>query len=576
MGGGVIQLAAYGSQNQYLNGNPQMTFFKAVYRRHTNFSMEAIRVDFEGTKDLSIDRDVQLRCKIPRSGDLMNKMYFVINLPDIYSGYEPPADPNDINDNGTDYKFWWISSIGSHIIKKASLSIGGNKINEIYGEWIEIWHEIFCDESAKAQFDNMTGNVADIFMPQYNGVAGGVYPTSTLHSDLNENPQDRTKITIFNANPFLQKPSILGRKIYVPIPFWFTTNPGLALPLIALQYHEVYLEVELRKITELYTIIETRENIDNVKKGQRRRPLGSQAHHHIGNFITSKNFNSDSTSGGSVDLNDGNQNVQGWDSDAHVLVNYIFLDTQERTKFSNDSHEYLIEQVQRKQFLGVVGEKLLNIKLEHPVKYLAWYAQRDDVVDLLNAHNNYTNWRHEFIPPGSDSHLELIGVPSQDYLYYEMNEATDEPIVDTATGEYVKLEQPLLPTKFNYKFYTDTIIQNTRLLFNGVERFSTRDDIYFKYVQPYQHNVKIDKKGVYFYSFSLDPTKYQPSGACNMSRISNIQMDVETSQVRTTPGTLGGTNDTLQHEYKYNIYLYAVNYNVLRIMSGMAGLSFAN
>ena len=571
MAGGLIQLSAYGAQNQYLNGNPQMTFFKAVYRRYTNFSMDAIRIDFEGTSELSIDLDVQLRCKIPRSGDLISKMYFVINLPDIYSGYDPETD--------IDYKFWWISSIGTNMIKKTNISIGGNKISEMYGEWIEIWHEIFGDHATKSHYDHMTGNVADVFMPQYNGINGGTYPTSTLSPYLHTNPQDATKVTIFTANPYLQPPSIPGRTLYVPLPFWFTTNPGLALPLISLQYHEVHIEIELRKITELYTIIETKNNIGSAVRGQRRRPLSSESHHHIGNFITG-NKSEDFVR--NTDLGDGNTNIQGWNMDAHLLVNYIYLDKEERTRFSNNSHEYLIEQVNLKEFMGIVGTKTLNLELEHPVKYLVWFGQRDDIVTEVNAHNNYTNWRHEFIPPGSDSYLEFVGADNQDVLFYELAETDGSPIINqlSPTNEfgsinYTEKDRAELPTKFNYHFYKENIIESTRLLFNGIERYASMEKMYFEHVQPYQHDVKLDKKGVHMYSFSLDPTKYQPSGACNMSRIKNVQLEVETVDVYSVENNTS-SNETLQHEYKFNINVYAVNYNILRIMSGMAGFSFSS
>lgn len=559
MAGGLIQLAAYGAQNQYLNGNPQMTFFKAVYKRYTNYSMEAIRVDFEGQTELSYDLNVQMRCKLPRSGDLINKMYFVINIPDIYSGYD--------NESGEsiDYKFWWISSLGTSMIKKVSISIGGSQISEMYGEWIEIWHEIFCDHAAKSHFDHMIGNVPDVSMPQYNGIRGGTYPTSTLNPDLTDDPQDATKITIFTSNPYLQQPSIVGRRLYVPLPFWFNTNPGLALPLISLQYHEVQLELELRKITELYTLIETRDGIAGAQKGQRRRPVAGQNHHHIGNFLTDI---VNTTFKRGDDLSNSTL-TSTWNMDAHLLVNYIFLDKEERERFARGSHEYLIEQTFKKEFLGVLGVSSLELKLEHPVKYMIWLAQRDDIVSNVNSHNNYTNWLHEFIPPGSDSYLDFVGASNQDELFYHVDDQ-GEPIIDSS-GNYQELTTPLIPTKFNFNYYKENIIENCRLLFNGIERYSSMDNMYFEHVQPYQHDLKIDKKGVYVYSFSLDPTKYQPSGACNMSRVKNIQLELETVDVKRK--LQNGENVP---EYKFNVSVYSVNYNILRIMSGMAGLSFSS
>jgi hypothetical protein len=583
MGGGLLQLQAYGSQLMYLSGNPSMTYFKAVYKKYTNFASESLRVDFEGQTELSIDVDVQLRCNIPRSGDLINKMFFCINLPDIYSGYHRDyEDTNNKTFTELDYKFWWVQAIGTSMIKKVTLTIGGSKISEFYGEWIEIWHELIGDLAAKSHFDHLIGNVPEIFMPQYDGVRGGVYPTSTLNPELNLNPQDATKTTEFGSNPYLQKPSIKGRKLYVPLPFWFTTNPGLALPLLALQYHEVYVELELRKITELYTIIETKNIDGSVKKGQRRKPLFSQEHHHIGNFITGKNneifeFN--------TDLGDGNTNIQGWNMDAHMLVNYVFLDKDERASFAANSHEYLIEQVSRKQFLGIVGTQTLDLELEHPVKYLVWCGQRDDVVSDINAHNNFTNWKHEFIPPGTDSYMELVSASNQDELYYQTDDTGalqyTLPSTDTSGNtttrpltldEDVSGSRAMLPTKFNFRYWNENIIQQTRLLFNGIERFSTKDSMYFEHLQPYQSGLKIDKKGILMYSFSLDPGKYQPSGACNMSRIKSKQLEIQTVPVYLNKNK----NPTLQTEYKFNIYVYSVNYNILRVLSGMGSVAFSN
>ena len=462
------------------------------------------------------------------------------------------------------------------MIKKATLTIGGSRISEFYGEWIEIWHELIGDLAAKSHFDHMIGNVPEVFMPQYDGVRGGIYPTSTLDPNLNENPQDATKTTVFGANPYLQKPSIQGRKIYVPLPFWFSTNPGLALPLVALQYHEVSIELELRKITELYTIIETKDNIGNAKKGQRRRPLFSEEHHHIGNFITGKN-NTDFVIGDN--LSDGSTNIQGWNMDTHMLVSYVFLDKDERTTFAKSSHEYLIEQVNRKEFLGIVGTKTLDLEIEHPVKYIIWCGQRDDVVQEINAHNNFTNWKHEFIPPGSDSYMELVSALNQDELYYKTNENGDLEYESDASGIFIPItldntvgSRALLPNKFNFRYWDESIIQKTRLLFNGIERFSSRENMYYEHVQPYQGGLKIDKKGIQMYSFSLEPTKYQPSGACNMSRIKSKQLEIETVPVYKNKNI----NATLQEEYKFNIYVYSVNYNILRILSGMGSVAFSN
>lgn len=567
MTGGQLQLTKYGTQNTYLNGNPQITYFKAVYKRYTNFSMEMIRIDFEGAQSLANNVDTQMRCKISRNGDLITKMYFVMSIPDIYSPYyiEDPSDPND---TGTNVEFQWVPNLGCQIIKKCTLTIGGNKISELYGQWIEIWHEIFLDTAGKNNFDFMTGHHPDVFMPAHNGWNRGYYPTSTLTSTLNANPDSASIYSEFLKNPYLQPPSIKGRQLYVPIPFWFCNNPGLALPLIALQYHEVYLEIETRPITELYTIIETRSTGD-VIKGARTAPSTTLSWHHIGNFITGVSSASFYEGGA---FSDGDTNIQGWNMDGHLLVNYIFLDEEERRNFSLNSHEYLIEQVFRQDFTGITGTKALDLHFQHPVKYMAWCGQRNDVSRALNRHNNYTNWIDEFIPPGSDAYIKILGADSSDPLYWQVDD-NGNLLVDSS-GRFITLDNDssgnsaLIPTKFNFRYYDEDVLKSSRLLFDGVERYASRDGAFFRYLQPYQHNIKTDKSGIYMYSFSLEPSRYQPSGACNMSRISNVQLEVTTCDIP--------PKSTNSEPYDFNVYVYAINYNILRVTSGMAGTAFAN
>ena len=618
MGGGEIQLHRYGAQNIYLNGNPQITYFKSVYKRHSNFAMETIRLDFDSNNSLSFTQnavDNTLVCTIPRNADLIDKIYLSLSLPDIYSGY---VHESGIPGDGTAiaYEFQWIPNIGCQIIKKCSLTIGGNVISELYGQWIEIWHEMWQDTAAKNNFDLMTGHQPDLFLPAHNGRNRGFYPTSTLEKYLNTNPDSNNyTFTNFKKNSFLQPPSILGRQLYIPLPFWFTSNPGLALPLVALQYHDVKLQFELRPIQELYTIIETQGPF----KKTRVKPDPTKAHHHIGNFITSippNTFSEDLDS-----LSDGQSNIQGWNMDLHILANYIFLDQDERRRFSMNNHEYLIEQTYRQDFYGISGRKALKLNFNHPVKYIVWCGQRSDVDETIggslgSGFNNYTNFKSEYIHPSSPAYVTDLGKTKDDLLYYYTftdptsgNEtigiqssritdwnttgellskekaskekiqyyanqlaASDSNNMETAEANYQQAinesEISLIPNKFNFRFYDENIIQNSRLIFDGVERYSTRDSIFFQNVQSYQHKFRCNKPGIYFYSFALDPNSNQPSGACNMSRIDNVELEVETTDLRNK-----SYNFT---PYTYNIFVYAINYNILKITGGMAGTAYSN
>jgi hypothetical protein len=561
--------------------------------------------------------DNTLVCTIPRNADLIDKMYLSLNLPDIYSGYEEITNDTGLVSESIAYEFQWIPNLGCQLIKKCSLTIGGNVISELYGQWIEIWHEMWQDTAAKNNFDLMTGHQPDLFLPAHNGRNSGFYPTSTLEKNLDTNPDSNNyTFTNFKKNPFLQPPSILGRQLYIPLPFWFTSNPGLALPLVALQYHDVKVEFQLRPIQELYTIIETKEG--DLKR-TRVKPDPTKIHHHIGNFITS--IRADTFSENIDSLSDGESNIQGWNMDLHILANYIFLDQDERRRFAANNHEYLIEQTYRQEFYGISGKKALKLNFNHPVKYIAWCGQRSDVDETTggsmgSGFNNYTNFKSEYIHPSSSAYVTDLGKTKDDLLHYHtfidttrsketIGTQSTRATVWNTSGDLLSKEKAskqkiqyyadqlaasdennraareddynqalneskisLIPNKFNFRFYDENIIQNSRLIFDGVERYSTRNSTFFREVQAYQHNFRCNKSGIHFYSFALDPKSNQPSGACNMSRIDNVELEIETNPLRNTHSNF--------KPYNYNFFVYAINYNILKITGGMAGTAYSN
>jgi len=459
MAGGLIQLMAYGSQNQYLMGNPQITFFRMVYRRHTNFSMESIKQFFNNRSELTNNGVTKITCKIDRHGDLVSNIYFCFTLPDIYSDET--------------YAFKWIKNIGTTIIKEINITIGGNIIDRQYGEWLNIWNELSLTNDKIEIYNKMTGNTLEFYDPANANNRNDIYPSHTKDSGI---------------------PSIYGRKLYIPLQFWFNRNPGLAIPLIALQYHNIEINVELRTINELYVI-----KSNDINKTEYVAPDPTIPEQNITNFIID---------GVKVDSLTGTSKFGGLDIGAYLEVNYIFLDNDERNKFAQQSHEYIIEQVYKTEKIGINGNTGFDLVLQHPVKELIWVTKRNDL-ELRNDWNNYTNLSENDIP------------------------------IDTTTKN---------------------ILLNARLSFNGIDRFETKDAEYFNLIQPYQHHTHGPKDGIYVYSFSIEPEKFQPSGSCNMSRINNIILYLETI-----------FNDNMI----YNVTLYAVNYNVLRIMAGMGGLAFS-
>jgi len=264
-----MQLVAYGAQDAFLSGNPQITFFKVVYRRHTNFAQEAIEQTFNGT----VDFGRKVSATISRNGDLIHKMYLQVELPALTGGTQG-----------------WIEYIGHHMIKEVEIEVGGARIDRHYGQWLHIWSELTLTAASEANYKKMVGQVTAVTSPLT------TIPAYTL---------------------------------YVPLKFWFCENAGLALPLIALQYHEVKVNVEFRPAVECYI----------TTAGSTTTPV-----------LTS----------------------------ASLYADYIFLDTDERRQFAQVAHEYLIEQLQfagSEAFSSTAVRQKLNFN--HPVKELVWVAQLD-------------------------------------------------------------------------------------------------------------------------------------------------------------------------------------------------------
>ena len=430
MGGGLMQLVAYGAQDIYLTGNPQITFFKVVYRRHTNFAVEAIEQTFNGQADFA----KRVTATISRNGDLIQQIYLEVILP-VCTGASAVGTSNV-----------WTYGVGNALVKQAEIEIGGQLIDRQYGDWMNIWSELTVPEGKRAGYDNMVGNKATTATQ-----AGGIPLANTV-----------------------------GTRLYVPLQFWFNRNPGLALPLIALQYHEVKLNLELRASTDL---------INTTSVGAITIPSLA----------------------------------------CKLYVDYIYLDTDERRRFAQVSHEYLIEQVQftgSESIASTSNAKNITLNFNHPVKELIWVH----TTTQASASNAVTGNR-----------------------WFNYSGSTSGSADSFTTG---------------------------LLQLNGHDRYSVRFADYFRKVQNYEHHCRVPRvtgdvgtadnrqQYIYSYSFALSPEEHQPSGTCNFSRIDNAVIQLGYG--------LDSTTGTAAVTAAMNLNIYAVNYNVLRIMSGMGGLAYSN
>jgi hypothetical protein len=470
-----MQLVAYGAQDIYLTGNPQITFFKIVYRRHTAYSMESIEQTFNG----SADWGKKVSCTISRNGDLIHRTYLQATLPEVTlkSGSAP---------TGGEAAFRWLDWVGHVMIKSVELEIGGQRIDKHYAAWLHIWNELTQSAGHALGYANMVGNTPDL--------TGTKIVPSTA------------------ALPTVVK----GKTLYIPLQFWFCRNPGLALPLIALQYHEVKINLEIANVEDCYW-------------SGTRATVGTGAWSSSSSVVASKDLALGSTS---------------------LFVDYIYLDTEERRRFAQVSHEYLIEQL---QFTGDESTTSSNVKVKlnfnHPCKELIWVVQPDDLVGSgATQGKEWFNFTDSSTVTGSNSIDINAGAAGGN------NTLIISAMADDGQNPVTK----------------------AKLQLNGHDRFAERDGRYFNLVQPYQHHTNIPAKGINVYSFALLPEEHQPSGTCNMSRIDNATLLLTLSE--NTLKTNGGNtvNNVIATSQSARIKVYAVNYNVLRIMSGMGGLAYSD
>ena len=559
---GEMQLVAYGSQDLYLTGNPSITFFKAAYKRYTNFANEYIRQDFNTSPSFQTQSMSTAKCKIDRNADLINDIYLVYDLPNIYSGPKTTIKDDDhVSVDESEEYFRWVNNLGENIIHKTSIFIDGLLLDEQYGIWLNIWNELIIPKSKRRSYDMMIGNVAMLNNPfNYKGVYG---------ADV--------------------EPSINAYRLYIPLPFWFCSNPGLAIPLVSLQYNELFIHVEFNPLNELFTVGKVPVSPNGLFDKDYLTNF-----YHPNELTTLANELKKSHSENNLFwkfINGGFQNNSTWSENTYLEVNYIFLDKDERRKFAQVSLEYLMTQVQTSKFIlnnvneGIKGNtNIINLNLNHPVKELIWVLRKNDVYKR-NQWNNYTTSLYDY-----DFYENNNNFANK----FASNEILRNPLVTTdgnlyTPNYYKKLyyEDFLTKGPFNNFFdknnyynnnpntsfnQVNNIMYNAKLIFNGNDRFSSMDNNFFNYVQPYKYHTNTPSPGVNVYSFAIYPEDHQPSGTCNMSRISNVQMEIAVRQARET----GETDVNIPIYEGYELYVFGVNYNIFRIMGGMGGLVFSN
>ena len=434
MGGSQVQLFAYGRQDVHLTGNPQITFFKNVFRRHTNFAMEPKQLFFDKPVRLNeINGTSVYSVKILKEADLIGG----INLEVKVTGSANPG--------------YTVNHFGNALVKEARLKVGGTIIDTHYSEWRQIYQELYdSTNTAHLNESDTTGGGRDI--------------SYTASSVFNINRRTTGDEVLYFADG-----TSYSKTIHIPMRFWFNNSIGNVLPIISLSNHEVELEI----IFENRTILDGSVTLSNI--------------------------------------------------DVKVYGDYYYLDIEEKRKFSQSSHEYLIEQVRRikkpltssTKSSTELEDMTIDLDFYNPIKYFAWV-----VVNSANSGDYKGMGPCYFTSLCSSSH--------------DKNDGNDG---------------------------------NVKILLNGDDRITTHPMSYYTrhLMKQYRYPSNIpnlDRIGIY--SFALNPFDINPSGTCNFSKIMDKEMII--SVANNTIGTIQGKE----------LQIYAVNYNIFRINGGLGGLAYTS
>lgn len=462
MSGGLFQLAVYGVEDMILTHEPEVTYFKNIYKRYSNFLKESIIQNFIG----NVDFGRRVSVVISRQGDLMSNVYIKVVLPTIEY------------DKTNTYIYSWVKNIGFKIIKTVEIEIGGQIIDKHYSDWLYIWSELTCQKDKRDGLNHMVGHVPENY-------------------DFNKHY--KTNIESFTC--------------YIPLYFWFCKSTNLALPIIGLKNHEVKINIEFEELKNCLL----QSNISNI------------------------------TTNNSVYSTETNNLITGVESSVKIIeklqanldIDFIFLDKDERNMFINNSHEYYIEQLQynnENMFLGDLSS--IHLELNHPIKEIIWAFQYEKNINMKNFFN-YKN-----------------------------------------ITEYIKITKTNINNIINYNFeyltnksLTKNPVNKINLTLNGINRFQEQSGNYMNYIQQYNHHTNITLNGINSYSFALYPENIEPSGSCNFSMIDETILENTLNSYYYNDSN--GINNIIESGYG-TIIVASINYNILKIKSGMGGILFSN
>jgi len=548
MAGGLLNLISTGNNNIFLTGNPTKTFFKVTYAKHTNFGLQKFRIDYDGLRDLRLTEPSLFSFKMPRYAELLMDTYLVVNIPSIWSPIYNPCEETEYR--WAPYDFRWIRELGTNMISEISITCGSQTIQKYSGEYLRAMIERDFSEEKKDLFDKMTGNVAELNDPANIFTRVNTYPSA-----------------YYEPNGGTAEPSIRGRTLYIPINTWFTLDSRCAFPMVCLQYNDLYVNVTLRPIQELFQVRQIYEPQYNFPYVQ---PDFNEPQFNMYQFLQTP----------VQDLNNPEKypwpiknNI--WNADIHLLSTYCFLTGEESRKFASEDQVYLVKDVFEYTFNNVIGSKKVQLTSNGMVSSWMMYLQRNDV-NMRNEWSNYTNWPYDNLP--NDINLALVDINTNYGPGINLSTASQKNTGIFITGPFSSENQK-------------EILETMAIVFNGDYRENVLESGIYNFVEKYVRTKGSAKDGLYCYNFCLntDPFEYQPSGAINLSKFRTIEFEITTfippvdlqrSKYNTIydcdGNPVGSSKMNWQlFEYSYNMKVFEERYNILSFIGGNCGMLYA-
>lgn len=567
MAGGLLNIISVGNNNVILTGNPSKTFFKVSYSKYTNFGLQKFRIDYDGLRELRLTEQSVFTFKIPRYAELLMDTYVVVSLPDIWSPIHHPVSPEEDPIFNTDsrwapYDFRWIRNIGALMIKEVTITCGSLLLQRYSGEYISAMVDRDFSAEKKEMFNKMTGNVSDLNDP------------ANIHGRNNSYPS-----CYYTKNAAGAEPSIRGRQLFIPLNSWFMLNPGCAFPLISLQYNELVINVTFRPIQELFQV---RDVYDNLYNRPYVQPDFTLPQFQFYRFLQTP-------PSPSIIMANYQNKVTGWNADVHLMATYCFLSKEETQTFAAQDQVYLVKDIFQYNFQNITGTQRLKLNSNGMISSWMWFLQRNDV-NLRNEWSNYTNWPYATQPSVLNVNTQTpTKFPADpDLYYYNTYDKTYYPIgIDPNDGRVTGAM-----TIGDYAVQNQhAILETMGILLNGEYRENILTRGVYEYIEKYGRSAGSAQDGLYCYNFCLNtsPFEHQPSGAINLSKFKNIELEVNTfvppvDQLNSSfdvicdgSGNAIGVRKTnwRLYDYNYNMTLFEERYNVLSFISGNCGMLYA-